>query len=220
MAWEIDLERSPSRPVFRTVGILIGYSLALSGLKFWMAGLTLSEAVRSDGWNNFADALYSILLGIGFMISARLSDESHPRGHRRFESMIGLAVGLIILATGGYILIECRRRWLESITPNPNAWVLTGLFALMLSKIWIARLCRRTGEQLHRPVLVAVGKDQQMDIFATLSAIIGYGGGVWWSPMLDPVFGGIISLWVFKVGGETVYDYLHQLTGKPSHPAT
>ena len=212
------MERISPRPIFRVIFILIGYSLTLAGLKFWMSGLAMSAAVRSDGWNNLADSLYSILLGIGITVGAQPSDESHPHGHRRFESMVGMAVGLVIIATGVYILLECRRRWLENLPPNLSVGIIAGLIALMLSKIWMSRLCTQTADRYHRPALAAVGKDQQMDIFATLSALIGYGGGVWWSPVFDPVFGGVISLWVFKVGGETVYEHVNQLTGKSAPP--
>ncbi|OGH56243.1 MAG: hypothetical protein A3G34_06040 [Candidatus Lindowbacteria bacterium RIFCSPLOWO2_12_FULL_62_27] len=206
------------RPVLRIIGLLTGYSVALAGLKLWMGHMAVSEAVRSDGWNNFADALYSVLLGIGFYIAAKAPDESHPHGHRRFESMIGLVVGIVILATGGYILIECRRRWLDSAPPVLHVGILAGLAALLASKLWMARLCRRTGERHHRPALIAVGKDQQMDMYATMSALVGYGGGAWGAPILDPVFGAVISLWVFKVGGETIAEHVHQLTGRTAPP--
>lgn len=207
-----------ARPIFQIIAILVGYSITLSILKFWMGHVVSSEAIRSDGWNNFADTLYSILLGIGFYIALQPADASHPHGHRRFESMIGLMVGLVILGTGVHILRECWKYYADPHPPTPNRWVIGVTVVLMLSKIWIASMCRRAGVRLGRPALVAVGRDQQMDIFATLSSLIGYGGGIWWAAKLDPVCGGLISLWVFKIGGETIYEHVDQLTGRSAPP--
>lgn len=206
------------RGVLSTVSILIVYSLALAALKFWMSHVTSSEAIESDGWNNLADGVYSILIGIGFLIALQPADESHPHGHRRFESILGMAVGIVILWTGVQILVECWKRFTSPPEMSPNAWVAAGLFALMLSKLWIAALCRRVGVRDGRPALVAIANDQRMDVFATLSALIGYGGGLRWSPKFDVVFGGLISIWVFKIGIETMRDHIDQLTGRSAPP--
>ncbi|MBI4178871.1 cation transporter [bacterium] len=204
--------------VFRTVAFLIGYSALLAAAKFWLGDRVGSAAVVSDGWNNFADLFYSILLGLGFYVAQQPADDSHPHGHRRFESIVGLAVGLVILATGIHILAECRRRLLAPVPPSPSLAAIAVLTVFMLSKIWVGAFCRRAAARLRRPVLDAVGRDQQMDVFATLSAMAGYGGGAWSAPAFDPVFGGVISLWVFKVGGETVLEHVHQLTGRSAPP--
>ncbi len=211
-----DLEKI--RPVPSVVWLLIAYSLTLAGLKFWMSSLTASEAIESDGWNNFADSVYAILLAFGLYIASRPADASHPHGHRRFESMIGLGVGFIIIGTGVYILVECRKRYLAPTSLVLNGWVIAGIGALMLSKFWMAGLCRRAGESGRRPVLTAIGNDQRMDVMATFSAMAGYGSGVWWSPKLDAMFAGVISIWVFKVGVDTAWEHVHQLTGRSAPP--
>lgn len=206
------------RKVFRAVGVVLVYSLVLSAVKLWLGRRLGSSAISADGWNNFADLFYSILLGLGFYVALQPADDSHPHGHRRFESMVGLLVGLVILSTGVYILIECGRRYHTPEPPSASLAAMALMAAFMLSKIWVGLFCRRAGARLGRPALAAVGKDQQMDVFATLSALIGYGGGVFGAPVIDPIFGGVISFWVFKVGFETVAEHIHQLTGRSAPP--
>lgn len=206
------------RPVLSVIFILVVYSLTLSLLKFMLSRMTGSEAIASDGWNNFADTMYAILLAVGFYFAAQPSDDSHPHGHRRFESLVGLGVGAIIVSTGIYILIECAGRWKNPPALTPDFFAIALMAAMMVSKFLVAALCLNTGRRHNRPALVSVGRDQQMDVLATLSALLGYGGGTWWTPAVDPLFAGIISIWVFKVGGETLYENFNQLTGRRAAP--
>lgn len=204
--------------VFRLLAWLIAYSAALASAKFVISLTTGSDAVAADGWNNSADMVYTVLLMAGFYISALPADESHPHGHRRFESVVGLAVGLVIVATGVYILVECYSRWNH---PRPIAgrfWVAAVLAAMTASKVWMASLFRRAGRELNKPALVSVGADQQADVLSTLAALIGYTAGSWLNPMMDTICSGVISIWVFKIGGDALIEHVHQLTGRSAPP--
>ncbi|MFB6355982.1 MAG: cation diffusion facilitator family transporter, partial [bacterium] len=96
--------RSEFKEYLPSISALIALNVFLSALKLWVGYTGDSSAMRSVGWNNLADFLYSALLAIGLWISTQPADSSHPEGHDRFESLLGLFVSLVILGTGAFVL--------------------------------------------------------------------------------------------------------------------
>ena len=61
-------------------------------------------AILADGINNLSDAGSSIVTLIGFKLSSKPADASHPYGHARFEYLSGLIVSFIILFLGAELI--------------------------------------------------------------------------------------------------------------------
>ena len=55
-----------------------------------------SKALVSDGINSFSDVLTTIGVLIGYKLSQRESDDSHPYGHEKFEPVITKILATIL----------------------------------------------------------------------------------------------------------------------------
>jgi len=193
---------------------LVSLNALLGSSKLWIGFSVGSPAMRSNGWNNSADLIYSLLLAVGLWLSTRPADESHPEGHSRFESLVGMGVAMIILATGVTAIFDAVQSYWLPTEPQWNSIGLGLLVGSMGLKGLISYYLLKTSRQFDSTALKAIGYDQAADVLVDLSVIAAIAsvltGWIW----IDPVVAGIIGLLIFKMGWEAFLENIHQLTGR------
>src|ERR1700753_2867696 len=95
----------------------VGISGILGVLKISIGLAAHSVAVVSDGFESAADCFTSGLVLVGLWVAAKPPDEDHPYGHGRFETLVGLAIGVILVATGTTISIRALEQHDAAVTP-------------------------------------------------------------------------------------------------------
>ena len=76
---------------------------------------TDSLSMLSDGFHSFFDGISNVIGLIGIWIASQPPDESHPYGHRKFETLSTIAIVALIFAAGMEIL---RESWFRIKTPH------------------------------------------------------------------------------------------------------
>src|SRR5437879_601367 len=84
----------------------IGVSAILAVVKITIGLAANSVSVVSDGFESAADFFTSGLVLFGLWVASKPADQDHPYGHGRFETLIGLAIGVVLVATGTAISIR------------------------------------------------------------------------------------------------------------------
>ncbi|MFP4686704.1 MAG: cation diffusion facilitator family transporter [bacterium] len=206
------------RQVLRPVYLLLLISLGLAVLKLWAGYMQESSALRSVGVNNAADLLYGLVLWAGLWMSIQPPDSSHPEGHRRFESLVGIFVGTIVLLSGFYVIVDAGwsfYRGREVIFDSLGIVILLGSIAIKIVFSWH---CNREGKKLNSPALRAISKDQLSDILndiVVIAALIGVYSGFQFFDILVAV---AIGLFIIKIGLDTLVENIDHLTGRSAPP--
>ena len=78
----------------------VALNILLFSLKLIAGVLSGSIAVIADAFNNLSDAGSSVITLIGFRLSGKRADPTHPFGHGRIEYVAGLIVSMIIIIMG------------------------------------------------------------------------------------------------------------------------
>lgn len=86
------------------IGVIVNILVAL--LKVVVGLLSSSIAIVSEGVNNAADALTSILTLIGTKLAGKHPDEKHPFGYGRIEYLTSLLIAVLILVSGTEMLLN------------------------------------------------------------------------------------------------------------------
>ena len=85
----------------RNAGIIgIGVNILLFMIKLTAGILSGSVSIIADAVNNLTDAGSSILVMVGYIISAKPADHEHPYGHARMEYICGLFISVIVTVLG------------------------------------------------------------------------------------------------------------------------
>lgn len=126
-------------------------------------------AVVSDGLESAGDLVTSFLVWLGLWIASKPADADHPYGHGRFETLSGLAVGLILVAVGAGICVRSLEHYVDRRTdPSVPAlfaiWPVLGALAVKTAMAsWKFRVGKRTGSA----GLTADAKHDMVDLLSS-----------------------------------------------------
>ena len=202
-----------SRMFRRALVATLAGNLLLAGIKIAAAKISGSSAIYSDAINSISDVLYSILLIVGLWISQQPPDMSHPQGHSRFEPFTALIVTISMTIAGVEALRASIQRVMEGGAAIPLGISLLALVVSVLIKALMYRMVHRISQQTSSPGLDAAAKDNLSDVITSLAALLGIVGSNFISPLLDPLAGVLVALWIFKAVYGTAKENLGYLTG-------
>lgn len=215
MQWVRDYKPQPARErqyrLALTITIVGNVILALA--KGIVAYLTGSSAIYADAANSISDVLYSLLMVGGLWMAQRPPDLTHPQGHSRFEPLVGLFI-TASMALAGY---EAARVSIFNFMTG-GAAVELGLPVLVLlfsasAKAGMFYVIRRIATKVSSPALGASAQDNLADVLSSVAAFLGVLGSQFISPLLDPIAGVVVALWIFRAVYNTGRENLDYLTG-------
>ncbi len=210
----------PRRQRFYRQAILIAVvgNVLLAAAKGVVAWLSGSSAVFSDAANSLSDTLYSLLMAPVLYLALQPADESHPQGHSRFEPLVSLFITIMMGAAGFMAMREGVLRFLSGATPIEPGWPTAVLVGSGLLKVAMALVVGRIGRLAHSPAIRASARDNLADVLSSAAALLGVWGSRFVHPLLDPVAGMVVSLWIFRTAWEILHENLGYLTGRGAPP--
>jgi len=200
------------------VGIIA--NLFLCFFKIVSGIISGSLSITADGINNLSDAGSSIITLIGFKLSNKPADETHPFGHERIEYLTGVIVSFIILVIGGILGYESIQKIILSIKDpskvqidvKPILYIILGVSILV--KCWLAYFNKKNGQAIESKTLMATSLDSLNDCITTIGVIIGMIAYHIWRIPLDGYMGVIVSIFIIISGINMLKDTMNPLIGE------
>ncbi|CCE22159.1 cation diffusion facilitator family transporter [Methylotuvimicrobium alcaliphilum] len=187
-------------------------NLALSVLKIGFGILGQSAALIADGVHSLSDLVSDLLVITAIKLGAREADFDHPYGHRRYETIatVALGVGLIIVAGGiAYDAMERVRQPERLLMPEFEAMAIAALS--VLTNEWLYQYTKRIAKQTRSKLLLANAWHHRSDAISSIVVIIGV-AGVWVGyEYADAVAAGIVALMIAKIGLSLVIQSIKEL---------
>ena len=215
MQWVRDFKPQPARErQYRlALAITIAGNIVLAASKGVVAYLTGSSAIYADAANSVSDVLYSLLMAAGLWMAERPPDITHPQGHSRFEPLVGLLVTASMVLAG----YEAARVSIVHFATG-GAEVELGLPSLVLlfsasAKAGMFYVIHRIATSVGSPALAVTAQDNLADVLSSAAAFLGVLGSQYISPLLDPIAGVLVALWIFRTVYNTGRENLNYLTG-------
>jgi cation diffusion facilitator family transporter len=202
-----------SQTASRAAAVSMLVAAVFAALKIGVGLSAHSVAVVSDGLESAGDFVTSAFVWFGLWAASKPADADHPYGHGRYETLTGLAVGLILVAVGGGICVRSLEHRYDPHIPALYAiWPVLGSAAMKaILAGWKLRVGKRTGSAALR----ADGKHDLVDLLssgvalcAVLLSIFIPGGAF----AADHYGGVIIGLFVIFMGVEVVRETVLQLS--------
>jgi cation diffusion facilitator family transporter len=171
-----------------------------------------SAAVVSDGIESASDVFASGIVLLGLALASKPADEEHPYGHGRFETLAGLAVGLMLTATGAGI---CVRAYGGLGQPAiPAIYAIWPLIASAVLKTILSTIKVRYGRRIGSESLLADALNDTVDILSANTALIAVSLAIWNPDHFGSAdgYGAMgVGLIVMFLGGRVCYDTTNQL---------
>jgi cation diffusion facilitator family transporter len=207
---------SPERLARRVAAASVAVTAILASVKIWIGLLAGSVALVSDGFESAADFFSSGLVWVGLWVASKPADKEHPYGHGRFETLVGLAIGVLLVATGAIISVRALEERHVSHQPQFYAiWPLAGSIAVKLALGgWKFRMGRRSGSS----GLAADAWNDMMDVLSGSVALIAVLLALWRIELAaaDHYGGFLIGLIVIFIGFRVIRETaLHLMDTMP-----
>ena len=196
------------------LGILV--NLLLAGVKIAVGILASSIAVISEGLNNASDCASSLLTIIGTKLSSKRPTKSHPFGFGRVEYLTSLIIAVIILFTGGELLISSIKLIINPGAVNRSYVTLSVVAVSAVVKLLLGGYTEKKGRQVDSGALIAVGKDCRNDSVVSAVTIISALIFLLFRFSVDAWAGIITSGFIIKSGIDVMKDAVSVILGKPA----
>jgi len=183
-----------------TVSIIV--NLLLAAFKFIAGILGRSGAMISDAVHSSSDVLGSLIVIVGVRMSEKPSDQDHPYGHERMESVASLILAGILTAAGlsigkEAVLSVVHGTYLTDPAPGLLALVAAAVSIVVKEALfWYTWL---NAKKIRSSALKAEAWHHRSDALSSVGALIGIGGALLGVRVMEPIASAVICLFILKV---------------------
>ena len=186
----------------------------LSLLKLIAGIVAHSGAMVSDAVHSASDVFSSIVVIIGVKLAGKDSDEEHPYGHERIESVAAIVLAIVLCITGLFI----GHAAVENLTArDPAELQIPGLLALFAAGISIVAkeamywYTRYYAKQLESDALMADAWHHRSDALSSVGSMIGILGARMGYRWFDPVASLLICVFIVKAAYDIFADAIKKM---------
>jgi cation diffusion facilitator family transporter len=202
--------------------VVSALGLALTGgIEMLIALYTGSVALLGDALHNLADVSTSAVLFVGFRVSKRPASRRFPYGYERAEDLAGLGIALVIWASAAFAGYESYQKLVSNAGTGHLAAGMAAAALGMVGNLAVSRYKRSVARKIQSVTLEAEAQHSWLDTVSSFGALVGLVGVAAGWRWADPVAGGIVTLFICRVGWEvTRYIVDHLMDGiDPGHLA-
>ncbi len=198
------------------VGALVNVFLTIIKIGFGIVGQ--SAALIADGVHSLSDLASDMLVLIAVKLGAREADHDHPYGHRRFETIatVILGLGLVVIAVGiAWDVFERVLNPERMLVPQASA---LGIAAIsILANEWLYQYTKRVAVVTRSKLLMANAWHHRSDAISSIVVLIGVAGSLLGYVWADAAAAVLVAIMVAKIGINLVSDSIKELvdTGLP-----
>jgi len=187
-------------------------NIVLMALKI-VAGLFIqSSALVADGVHSFSDLATDFLVLIGARISSRPADQTHPYGHKKFETLTSQLVALILIAVGIGFMWSASAAISRHEHNFPGVLVLIVAGISVVSKEILFKKTRKVSRETDSASLYANAWHHRSDSFSSVAVLIGGVLSLFGWGHADQLATIIVGFMILGVGGKIFYDCVSELT--------
>ncbi len=193
------------------INILLGLGKIAAGF------FSNSTAIIADGLHSISDLASDIPVLWGITSAKRPPDADHHYGHFRYESIIALFVGILLLLAALYIAISAIITLSHKHDGIRNWLPFYIALASIVLKELLYWLTRAVGKRYHNQAIIANAWHHRTDAFSSIAAALGIAGaligGERWS-FLDHLTAVLLAAFLVYVGIRIIRDCVHKLSDR------
>ncbi len=181
------------------VGAVVNVSQTL--LKIGFGLLWQSAALIADGIHSLSDLLSDFLVIVAVRLGSREADYEHPYGHRRFETIATIILGLSLIVIGGGIAWSVMKRMEQpEHLPTPDVMSLGIVVLSILINEWLYQYTKNIAKLTRSKLLLANAWHQRSDAISSVVVLFGIGAVLLGYPLADAIAAIVVALMVVKIG--------------------
>lgn len=204
-----------TRIIVRTSYLGIIANVLIASIKVVLGAFTSSIAIVSEGVNNAADAVTSVLTLVGTKLSQKRPDEKHPFGYGRIEYLTALVIATLIIASGIETLISSIKLIFHPARLSISYLSLAVIAASAVCKFALGTYTLKKGKETNSDALAGVGADCRNDCLASAVTIISALIFLIAHVSIDAYAGVVTSFFILYAGWGVLRETVSEILGRP-----
>lgn len=164
----LDVRRGVRRVLIIT--LILNFTVAFGKIVIGLA--TGAISITADGFHSLMDGSANLIGLFANSVAGKPPDENHPYGHRRFETLAALAIGILLLITAREIISGAIERLTSGEQPEVSPLIFVVLLGTLVVNLFVSRYERREGVRLKSELLIADAANTGADVFVTISVLV------------------------------------------------
>ncbi len=206
-------KKDDSSEVRRITWVGLGWNAVLSVGKFFAGYFGGSQALVADAIHSASDFTTDIAIIVGSRFWNSPPDSRHPYGHRRFETLISVGIGLAVCAVGvglGYSAIVA----LKDGSQSKPEWIAAVMaFISIVVKEVLFRYTRAKGRAIRSEAVEANAWHHRSDAYSSIPVLIAVLFGIlfprlWFADSVGTI---IVALFILHSGYEIAWPGIHRV---------
>ena len=195
--------------------VILFFNIFVAISKLIIGLIINSSSVIADSIHSMSDSTSNIIGIIAIMLASKPKDKEHPYGHKKFETIASISIGIILLTLGVSLIKTSIKNFFN---PSPLYITIDSLIIILFTliiNIFVSIYENKQGHKLNSSLLIADSLHTRSDIFISLGVLISLiciKLGL--PPIIDVITSFIISFLILYSSYEILKDNLSPLIDK------
>jgi len=198
-------------------------NVVLCAVKVLLGLLFNSAAIIADGLHSGSDLASDVAVLWGISAARRPADADHPFGHSRYEAIVTMIVGFLIIVAALWVVIESIGT-MSVKHAGPTSWLpFWAAVGTVVVKEALYRTTLRVGRKHRNSSIVANAWHHRSDAFTSVAAAAGIAGATAGGPrwaFLDNLTAVVLSAFIVMVAVRILRGSIHELSDMAPEPVT
>lgn len=187
-------------------------NLGLAFFKVVLGVVGHSQALIADGIHSLSDLISDVVVLCAARLGSLEADSNHPYGHKRFETLATVGIGLLLMAVAAGFIYDATERLLNPGTLLLPSWfILPAAVASVLVKEVMYQFTIRVGRRTRSKLIEANAWHHRSDALSSLIVIAGVAGALAGFAWFDAIAAIIVAAMVGTMGWRFVWNSLREL---------
>jgi cation diffusion facilitator family transporter len=178
----------------------------VAGAKLVYGWLTRSASMTADGFHSFSDGASNVIGFVGIWIASRPIDESHPYGHKKYETLTSVGISALLFLVCINVIREGVLRFLHPLIPEVTVKSFLVMGVTLMINVAVMIYETRIGRALKSDILISDALHTRADILTSSSVIITLVGIKLGYPIFDPIASILIAVFIGYAGVEILKE--------------
>jgi cation diffusion facilitator family transporter len=181
-------------------------------LKIVSGLLIRSSALIADGVHSLTDLATDLVILLGARLSSRPADETHPYGHRKFDTIASQLIAFFLIAVGFGFVFSAGTAIFRKEMNYPGFLMLAVATISVVSKEIIFHITRKVSRVTNSAALYANAWHHRSDSLSSVAVLIGGAASLLGWGYADHMATIIVGIMIMGVASKIFYDNLIELT--------
>lgn len=206
-------ELSTTKQAIWVLWIIMGLNFLVALFKIVVGTIANSGSIIADGYHSLSDGSGNIVGIVGLSIAGRPIDNTHPYGHKKFETISSMIIGMLLFVVGSKVAINSIQSIIHPKTPEISIISFVVMVCTLIVNIFVVMYEHSQGIKLSSDVLVSDSEHTKSDVLITCGVIVTmillqFGA----PPVIDGCVSLLISVFIFKASYEIFTEATKTLT--------